>query len=84
MKLKALDQVHISSVKADSLQPGEEFEVSAATGKELLAKRPGTVEQVADEDSGVPDEKAEPAPENKAVSAAPANKAAARKGSKGK
>jgi hypothetical protein len=73
MKLKALDQIHVSSVKADSLQPGEEFEVSAATGKELLAKHPSTFQQI--EEPEVSPEKAEPAPENKAEPAAPANKA---------
>lgn len=41
MQLKALDQIHISSVKADSLMPGDEFSVSAALGKELLKKHPG-------------------------------------------
>ncbi|RYG79418.1 MAG: hypothetical protein EON59_16245 [Alphaproteobacteria bacterium] len=72
MKLKAIDQVHVSAVKADSLQPGEVFEVSAAAGRALLAKRPGIFELVEDE----VEEKAEPARDNKALAAAPANKAA--------
>jgi hypothetical protein len=67
VKMKATDQLHISAVKADSLQPGEEFEVSTALADDLIAR-------------GLPVErvkaKAEPvAPENK-MEAAPANKAA--------
>jgi len=80
MKLKAIDQVHVSAVKADSLQPGEVFEVSAVAGLELLAKRPGTFELVEDD----VEEKAEPAPGNKAEGAAPANKAITGRKAKGK
>jgi hypothetical protein len=40
MKLKALDQLHVSAVKPDSLRPGEEFEVSDELGSELLTKHP--------------------------------------------
>jgi hypothetical protein len=36
MKLKANDQLHISSVKADTIAPGEEFEVSDAEGSRLI------------------------------------------------
>lgn len=69
MKLKATDQIHISSVKSDSLRPGEEFEVSDSLGRELLDKHPNKVAEI-----GVPKEKAEPAPANKAEKAAPKNK----------
>lgn len=63
--MKAVDQLHVSSVKADSLQPGEQFEVSSTEAERLeragLAKRVGG-------------QKAEPAaPENK-MGSAPANK----------
>lgn len=67
MKLKALDQIHVSSVKPDSLRPKEEFEVSDELGNELLKKHPGGFERL--------ETKAEPAPLNKAEPAAPANKA---------
>jgi hypothetical protein len=79
MKLAALDQVSVSSVKADSLRPGEEFHVSDAYGEELITKHPDKFrlvdgsqpEPAADPD---PIAKSEPAPQNKAE-AAPANKA---------
>lgn len=67
MKLKALDQIHVSSVKADSLRPGEEFEVGDALGKELVAKHPqrfAVLEGAAEADG----EKAEKPPANKADS----------------
>lgn len=73
MKLRALDQVHISSVQADSLRPGQEFEVSDDLGAKMLKSLPGRLEQV---EVAPPAEKADPAPENKAEPAAPANKAA--------
>lgn len=74
MKLKATDQVHISSVKRDPIAAGEEFEVSHAMGKELLAKHPGLFAQVRPQDA-----KTESTPQNKAEGAAPANKASGRK-----
>ena len=46
MKLRALDQVSISVVQADSLRKGQEFEVSDAYGEELLKKLPNTVERI--------------------------------------
>jgi len=70
MKLRALDQISISAVKADSLRPKEEFEVSDALGRELLKLHPSKFECL---DQGL--EKAEADPDNKATSAAPANKA---------
>lgn len=66
VKMKANDQLHISSVQADSLQPDEQFEVSEEEAKRLeragLAKRVGSAKA----------EKAAPA--NKAEKAAPRNK----------
>lgn len=79
MKLRALDQIHVSSVKPDSLRKGEEFEVSDAAGADLLKKHPAKFEQVA----GDAAQKAEPAPRNKAESA-PANKAAPKRNRKDK
>ncbi|QUS39551.1 hypothetical protein RPMA_12420 [Tardiphaga alba] len=83
MKLAALDQVSVSSVKADSLRPGEEFHVSDTYGEELLTKHPDKFRKV---DGSQPEPaaeiapiaKSEPAPQNKAEDA-PANKADHRK-----
>lgn len=75
MKLKALDQISISAVKADSLRAGEVFEVSDAYGAELVKALPKVFQAVAEEHSSDLEEKAEPAPLNKAEPAAPANKA---------
>jgi hypothetical protein len=80
MKLKALDQFHISSVSADTLKPGQEFHVSDSFGQELLKKHAGKFECLdvpeAEEATVTEDEKqkSEPAPQNKAEDA-PANKA---------
>lgn len=72
MKLRALDQIHVSSIQPDSLRPGQEIEVGDALGAELLTKHPRTFREVAaDEDGG---QKADPVPLNKAEDA-PANKA---------
>jgi hypothetical protein len=70
MKLRARDQIHISSVQADSIRPGQEFEVSDAAGSELLKAHPTRLERV-----GAPAAKAEPTPKNKAEPK-PANKTA--------
>ena len=72
MKLRALDQVHVSSVQADSLRPGQEFEVSDALGAQMLKSLPGRLERVAEHQ---PSEKSEQDHPNKAIAAAPANKA---------
>lgn len=40
MQLRALDQIHISSVKPDTIRPGEAFEVSDSAGEDLLKKHP--------------------------------------------
>lgn len=50
MKLRALDQVHVSSVQADSLRPGQEFHVSATLGNQMLKSLPGRVELVDESD----------------------------------
>ena len=68
MKLYATDQVSITAVQADSLRPGQEFEVSDALGKELLERLPDHVSAEA------PKRKAVPAPQNKAERRAPKNK----------
>jgi hypothetical protein len=69
MKLRVTDQLHISSVSADTLGAGAEINVSDALGQELLKKHPDKVEVV----DAVESVKAEPAPANKAEQK-PANK----------
>ncbi len=77
MRLKALDQISISAVKADSLRRGEIFEISDAAGTELLARHPSIFERL---DAGEA-AKAEPAPLNK-MAPPPLNKSTARKRAK--
>jgi hypothetical protein len=74
VRMRATDQLHVSTVKADSLLPGEEFEVSSGLAEDL-EKRGLPVERIG--------EKAEPAPENKKAPA-PTNKAAKASKRKGK
>ena len=79
MKLAAIDQISVSSVKADSLRPDEEFTVSDALGEELIAKHPSKFRKISDDQPEakepiVPIAKAELTPLNKAEPA-PANKA---------
>lgn len=75
MKLYATDQVSISSVQADTLKPGDAFEVSDDFGKELLKKLPNHVSETAPKAKAAPapTNKAAPAPQNK-MAQAPANK----------
>jgi hypothetical protein len=93
MKLKAKDTLHVSSVKADNLVPGEEFEVPDDVGHQFvergLAIRVGVytrnevaaIQKAADEQTVA---KAEPgAPANK-MEPAPANKAPVSRKRKGK
>lgn len=83
MRLRAYDTIHISAVRADNIRPGDEIDVSDATGAELMKAHPGIFAIVSQE-------KAEPEPQNKAEPAAPENKAEAgpsvttsRRGSRG-
>lgn len=62
MKLKALDTLHVSSVKPENIAPGEEFEMSDKESAESLVKRGLAVKVRA--------EKAEKPPTNKAAHAA--------------
>lgn len=38
MKLKANDTLHVSSVKAENIKPGEEFEVSDDFGRQMVER----------------------------------------------
>jgi len=70
--MKAVDTLHVSSVKASNLLPGEEFEVSTLVADELEQRGLATRVKAAP----APETKAAPAPMNKM--AAPAtNKAKA-------
>lgn len=76
MKLKALDQIHVSAVQSDSLRAGQEFEVGDDLGRELLTRHPNTFEEVPEAPEPAP-EKAARRPRNKAAPKA-ANKKGAR------
>jgi hypothetical protein len=78
MKLRVNDQMHISSVQADTLKPGREIDVSQALGDELMKKHPGIFEQLdetppAEMPIAESDTKADPAPQTK-VEPPPATK----------
>lgn len=77
-KYRVIDQLHVSAAGPDTMAKGTVFAASKAAGDELV--KAGHVEFVGDDDedaaSEAPAEKAEAAPENKAIIAAPANKAA--------
>lgn len=84
MKLKVIDQIHISWVQADSLRPGERISVTPEQGEALLKAHPDKFEKLAGSDADhVHAEKADVAPLNK-MEAAPANKAKAAPKRKGK
>lgn len=63
MKLKANDTLHVSSVKADNIAPGETFEVADDTGEKLIER--GLATEVKAKAEPEHKNKAEPAPTNK-------------------
>ena len=73
MKLRVIDQLHVSSVGPHTMGKGTEFDVSDATGADLLKRQPPVVERVAERTAAAP-AKAEAAPQNK-VERKPKNKA---------
>lgn len=82
MRLEVKDQIHVSSIQADSLRPGDKVRVTAAQGAELLKAHPDKFVDLAEpEEDSQPAEKAAPTPVNK-MEAAPANKAAPKSSSK--
>lgn len=75
MRLKVIDQIHISAIQPDTLRPGDEIGVTGEEGLVLLAAHPDKFERVPDSGADhVPAEKAEQPPLNK-MSAQLANKA---------
>lgn len=69
MKLKAKDQLHVSSVQAASLRAGEEFEVSDPIGKDLVKRGLATAVRASKPKAAKkPNNKKAPAPENKSAS----------------
>lgn len=74
MRLRAYDTVHVSAARAENIRPGEEFEISDAAGEELLKAHPGLFARVSagaaeKAEPVLPENKAEPAPENKTAAA---------------
>ena len=68
MKIQTKDQISISSVQADSLRPGQVFEVSDAAGEELLRQHPHILKRVDDDPAPAKSDasqKADPPPRNK-------------------
>lgn len=76
MRLKALDQIHVSAVQADSLRPNQEFDVSDAAGADLMKAHPGKFEQLDEPEPTSAAEKAEPPVKNKDEGAPSKNKSA--------
>lgn len=66
-KLKVTDQIHVSSVQADTLQPRQEITVTNSLAEQLLKQHPASFEDLGDAEEA--DEKAAPEPENKAAPA---------------
>ena len=82
MRLKVVDQIHVSSIQADSLRPGDEIGVTPEEGLALLSAHPDKFERLPDSGADhVHAEKAERPPINK-MSPAPANKASANRKAK--
>lgn len=75
MKLKAIDTLHVSSVKPENIAPGEEFEVSDDFGRQMVerglatevagSKKAETPEPEPVKADRPPLNKMEPAPSNK-------------------
>ncbi len=72
MKLKANDTLHISAVKADNILPNEEFEVSEAEGKRLIAAGYAREVKPAAKKAAAPANKKAPEAKNKAAASAKA------------
>lgn len=70
MKMKVVDQLHLSAVSRDTMPAGHEFEVSDDLGGQLAAKGLAVpINEMAGESQKSeppPQNKAEPAPDNKA------------------
>lgn len=80
IKMKATDTLHISSVGPDNIAPGGEFEVSTAVADDLEARGLASRVGAAKSEKAAPENKMEPAAENKAaVSAATAPAAKAKR-----
>jgi hypothetical protein len=77
MQLKANDTLHVSSVKADNIAPGEVFEVADDTGRQLVEKGLATEVKAQKAEKAEPahENKMEPAPQNKLISGASMRKA---------
>jgi hypothetical protein len=69
MKLRVLDQINVTAVRSDTLQPREEIEVDDDFGARLLKQHPTAFEQVEDGEKAAPEhaDKAKPAHADKAA-----------------
>ncbi len=72
VKMKAVDQLFVSSVSPDTMAPGQEFEVSTSVADDLeargLAKRVGgSKKEEAKAETAAPENKMEPEPANKGI-----------------
>ncbi len=88
MKLKAHDTLHVSSVRADNIKPGEEFEVSDDFGRQFVERGLATEVVAAAANEAKPDPvkdhaKADAPPLNK-MDAPQANKSPAKPLKKGR
>jgi hypothetical protein len=66
MKLKVLEQIHVSAVSSETLRRGQEIEVSDASGEDLLKHHPDKFER-ATKKKAAPQNKQAPAPANKSA-----------------
>lgn len=80
MKLKAKDTLHVSSVKAENLLPGEEFETSDDQGRQLVERGVATEVKGSAKSDAPPETKPEPIAPLSKMTAPPSNKSK-RKGS---
>lgn len=69
VRMKAVDTLHVSSVKADNLRPGEEFEAPQYVADDLEARGLATRVREAKAEPDALENKMEPAPANKAAKA---------------
>lgn len=65
VRMKAIDTLHVSSVKADNLLPGEEFDAPQYVADDLEKRGLATKFAETKQEPAAPENKAEPAPLNK-------------------
>ncbi|CAL8981550.1 hypothetical protein RHODGE_RHODGE_02825 [Rhodoplanes serenus] len=73
MKMRAVDQLHISAVRPDVIAAGEEFEIEDGEGAKLASRGLARVIEVAEKAAPAPSNKSEPPPANKSEAAGAAS-----------